>query len=87
MKVLTKTEQKHRRYFYCESCKNPDPMSARKITDHLSSIHDIHQSKGKRELVMCLDTETSYHNTYQWTFRKVILTEVHFGPVSIGRTQ
>ncbi len=62
--------------FCCETCESkPVLESPYDVQKHLKEVHGLTEFKGKRQMLMHLDCEDSFHSTYEWEIGSVKLTQ------------
>lgn len=71
-------QKKASRDFFCETCKQKDPMTLDVMKEHFETVHqiDVTKTKGTRQMVMHLNEANFYQSNYKWTFGTVEMTEV-----------
>lgn len=82
--MSTKNKVEREENWYCDTCgsgHNGKPLKRSEAMAHLENAHKVKPPfKGKREMIMHIDSSDSYSSTYNWTIAGVKLTQALIEP-------
>ena len=54
-------------YFICPECDKEKEIPKKDFVKHLKEVHDIHETSGKRSLLMHINRRPRHAASFEWT--------------------